>query len=277
MSIKRQGRSASGFISFTLSLAVLALITAAASLTYTARPAYAQTIPNLTGSFPSSRSDGSLQTLTLHQVSAGGNVVGNLTTWWPGTLYYWTSYVSGSISGSTLTMTWTITNSVMPSGTVACGETEPMTLATSGGGVTTATVPSYHPCGGSSTINSYPFTLTGWGKNYGGDGTSGGPSVYCTSCGPGALVGGIADVATGNILEPTTDYATAGPNKLSLVRYYNSYQTLTRANVFGGGTLYHFGPVPNVTSNFDLYLGVNSAGTQVTSYRPDGQQLTFNL
>ena len=46
-----------------------------------------------------------------------------------------------------------------------------LTLASSGG-VTTATVPSYHPCGGSSTIASYPFTLIGWQKMYGTEGGS---------------------------------------------------------------------------------------------------------
>jgi hypothetical protein len=35
--------------------------------------------------------------------------------------------------------------------------------------------------------------------------------------------------------------------------------------------------VPNVTTNCDLYLGLNVLGNQVTVYRPDGQQLTFNL
>ena len=56
------------------------------------------------GPFPAN----SNQSLTLFQVSPGGNVVGTLTTYWPGTNYTWSAYASGTITGSTLALTWTI-------------------------------------------------------------------------------------------------------------------------------------------------------------------------
>ena len=174
MSAKHKGRSVRGRFSVLLSLIVLSLIVAASFLTYTARPAYAQTTPLLqggwggartqTGTVPPGLTANSTQSLTLYQTTPGGNVVGNLTTWWPGTAYYWTAYVSGTISGSTLALSFTPTVVVYPPGDVACGESLNLTLSTSGG-VTTATVPSYHPCGGTnSTITSYPLTLVGWGE-----------------------------------------------------------------------------------------------------------------
>lgn len=274
MSINRQGRSAFGRLSFTLSFAVLALVAAAAWLTWSAQPATAQTFPLLQGGWGANRTSTnngvptySTQSLTLYQVSSGGNVVGTLTTYFPGTAYYWTSYVSGTISGSTLNMTWTITSSYMGSGS-ACGGTEALALATSGNTVT-ATMPTYDPCGApNQSVQSYPFTLAGWGKMYGSEG---GGNYYVAN-----PSGGI-DKATGNILEPTTDYETAGPNELSLIRYYNSFHQLSR--IPGALFTYVFGNnvSVNVTTNYDLGLTINAAHNQVIAYRPDGQQLTFNL
>jgi RHS repeat-associated protein len=271
MTTKHKGRSVRGRFSALLCLAVLAIVVAASVLTYSARPAYAQTTPLLqggwggartqTGTIPPGLTANSSQTLTLYQTTPGGSVVGSLATWWPGTPYYWTSYVSGTISGSTMSFSFTPTVANLPAGDVACGENLSLTLATSGG-VTTATVPSYHPCGGTnSTINSYAFTLTGWGKQFGGDG---GPSVILNS----------TDVSTGNMIQPTTDYETAGPNKLSLIRYYNSYSPALRI----GSSIYTYVfKAPNFTTNYDLGLQFNTGGTQATAIRADGQQLTFKL
>ena len=94
------------------------------------------------GSLPAS----SNQTLTLYQASPGGAVVGMLSTYWPGTAYYWAASASGTISGSTLTLTWSITPGTvnLPSGTMACGETLNLPLTTSGG-VTTPPFPATIP------------------------------------------------------------------------------------------------------------------------------------
>ena len=90
---------------------------AVAFLLFASLPVSAQTFPNLSGTGTGNRTEsGSLgglpanssQALTLFQVSPGGNVTGMLTTWWPGTAYTWSAYVSGTISGSTLALTWTI-------------------------------------------------------------------------------------------------------------------------------------------------------------------------
>jgi len=255
---------------------------AVAFLLFASLPVSAQTFPNLSGTGTGNRTEsGSLgglpanssQALTLFQVSPGGNVTGMLTTWWPGTAYTWSAYVSGTISGSTLALTWTIIPStvVEPPGVGACGTTQNLALATSGG-VTTATVPTYSCNGGVTVVNSYPITLSGWQKMYGSESggctTCGGPNLFVTS--------GTTDVATGNVLAPTTDYQTAGPNKLSLVRYYNSYQTLSRMSLLGGFYVVS-NYVQNVTTNFDLALGYNSVLNQVTAYRADGQQLIFKL
>ena len=264
--------------SILLSLAVLTLVFAATLLTYFAPSAQAQTFPNFsgawngtrtqTGTIPPGLTATSNQTLTLFQTAPGGNVVGTLATYWPGTPYYWTSYASGTISGSTMAFTFTPTVINLPGGTTACGESLSLALAT--GSVTTATVPSYHPCGGtSSTIASYPFTLIGWQKMYGTE--TSGCSGYCISFGSTGSSG--IDNATGNVITPEVDYETAGPNKLSLVRYYNSYTAGSRYTLG-----YLIGNnVPHVTTNYDRSLVFNSVTSTATAYRPDGSQLVFTL
>jgi RHS repeat-associated protein len=272
MSAKQQRR-----FSILLSLAVLALVAIATLLTYLAPPAQAQTFPNFSGAWTGTRTQTGLvppgltatsnQTLTLFQTAPGGNVVGTLATYWPGTPYYWTSYASGTITGSTMAFTFTPTVINLPGGTTACGESLSLALAT--GSVTTATVPSYHPCGGtSSTFASYPFTLLGWQKMYGTE--TSGCSGNCAY-----IITNSIDPATGNIVEPTVDYETAGPNKLSLVRYYNGYHTPTRLTNFVSNIVYVVSGVANVTTNYDL--GLSIVGNTATAYRADGQMLTFNL
>lgn len=223
-------------------------------------------------SSPSNLPAVSNQTLMLYQVSPGGNVVGTLSTYWPGTPYSWSSYASGTISGSTLTLTWTIIPSTvnLPAGDSACGESMNTTLASSGG-VTTITFPQHIPCSGTSYLDQYSLTQVGWQKMYGTE------SEGCASCELVAIRGGggTIDSATGNVVSATTDYETAGPNKLSFSRFYNSYQTLQRMPLTGYN--YVFTNVPNVTTNFDLGLTINAGANQVTAYRGDGQQLIFNL
>ena len=214
---------------------------------------------------------GSNQAVTLYQVPGSSSVVGTMATYWPGTAYYWQAKVSGTISGSTLSLTWTPGLVNLPAGDTACTETNSLALSTSGG-VTTATVPTYHPCGETMyTINSYSFTVQGWQKQYGTENANN-SSLTATLIIPSGSV----DSSTGNIVSPTTDYETAGPNKLSLIRYYNSYQVVKRLPA--PAISYVVSQVPNVTTNFDLGLTLTSGLTnQVVAYRGDGQQLVFNL
>src|ERR1700735_3774035 len=150
MRAERHGSGQDRFPSFMrrVGFALLAI----ACLLSASPPAHAQTFPNLSGTGTGTRTQSpppsgfpatSSQALTLYQVSPGGNVTGMLTTYWPGTAYTWTAYASGTISGSTLALTWTIIpgTAVLPSGGVACGESLNLTLATIGG-VTPAADPA---------------------------------------------------------------------------------------------------------------------------------------
>ena len=256
------------------------LILAAACLLGAALPASAQTFPNLSGTWttnstitpaPPSMPSAFNAVSTYHQVSPGGNFVGTLTNYWPGTPYTATYYLSGSISGTTLTTTATIIPStvVLPSGVVAgSGGTSMSTLSTSGG-VTTAAIPvsTYSSGGVTYTVAAHTATLVGWQKMYGTQNSG------CGNCGPEVFLGGSIDTSTGNVVDTATDYETAGPNKLSLVRYYNSY---TAGSRLPPTYFYLVGNnVAHVTTNYDR--GLTIAGSVATIYRPDGQQLIFNL
>jgi RHS repeat-associated protein len=76
------------------------------------------------------------------------------------------------------------------------------------------------------------------------------------------------DPATGNVFEQFTDYETAGQNKLSFIRYYNSLglSAPTYATWLG----------IDWRTNFDRYLRILSSST-VTAERANGQQITFSL
>jgi RHS repeat-associated protein len=206
------------------------------------------------------------QVLMLYQLSSGDPVVGTLTTYWPGSTNHWNAVASGTVSGSALTLTWTIipASVSLPPGSTACSATETLTLSSSGE-ITTATVPSYHPCGDAdATVASYLLTLVGWEEMLGQD-DSGGTSYPC-------FCGDPIDVSIGNVFETVKDYETAGPNKLSFIRYYNSYSPPTPA-----ASLVYVNGVPHWTTNYDRSLVINATRTQVIAHRPDGQQLTFNL
>ena len=227
-------------------------------------PGSAQTLPNLTGAWTGSRTEigdtglppNSNQVLVLYQIGPGGPVLGTLSTYWPGTSYYWVASASGTISGNTLTLTWAIIAANTPNG--GCGGTENLTLSVTGG-VVTAAVPTYHPCGSSGTIEPYTLTLVGWQKMLGMD-NSGGTGCACFSGDP-------IDVATGNVYESVKDYETAGSNKLSFIRYYNSFTPIATYAVSMG---------QNWRTHYDRYLNLASS-TQIIAERPDGEQLPFNL
>jgi YD repeat-containing protein len=72
------------------------------------------------------------------------------------------------------------------------------------------------------------------------------------------------DLGSGNVFDQVTDYETAGQNKLSLIRYYNSMETTgTSATSMGVGW----------RTNYDRFLHVYSYG--IVAERPDGQQVSF--
>lgn len=76
------------------------------------------------------------------------------------------------------------------------------------------------------------------------------------------------NIATGNMFERVTDYATVGTNPLAFTRYYNS-QNYTR-------NLYASTLGPNWRHNYDRYIRDVSA-TQATAEREDGQVVNFTL
>jgi hypothetical protein len=66
------------------------------------------------------------------------------------------------------------------------------------------------------------------------------------------------DLGSGNVFDQVTDYETVGPNKLSLIRYYNSMSPPGSTSATSMGT--------NWRTNYDRYLHVYSAG--VVAERP---------
>jgi RHS repeat-associated protein len=91
-------------------------------------------------------------------------------------------------------------------------------------------------------------------------------------CSPCHQPGGVScgepiSVNTGNEYEQVVDYETAGQNKLSFVRYYNSMALQdTYADELG----------PKWRSNYDRYLFLVSS-TEVQAERADGQIVSFTL
>jgi RHS repeat-associated protein len=138
-----------------------------------------------------------------------------------------------------------------------------------------------HMCGpgggicGNAPFNSYIWYQCSSGQNcnYSSDDTQSNTLVIT----PGAKSEGDNTVgqcycgdpispATGNVFEQATDYETAGQNKLTFSRSYNSLASGTFATSFGG----------QWRNNYDRYLSlVNS--TTVIADRADGQQVTFAL
>ncbi len=250
--------------SFFRALALTALLTALAWPLGLSRPAFAQSSPSLQGSWIGYRTEtgslGSLpanstETYVLYQASPGGNVVGTIAIYWPGTTYYWSGSASGTVSGSNLSLTFTPEVVNLPAGNTACGETETLPISSSGG-VTTMVMPSYHPCGsGASTILSYTLTDLGW------------PHSGCSPCGSGPKTGLPIDPTTANVTDTETDYTTSGMNQLVFARTYNSFQpNLTYAVSMG----------TQWRTNYDRYLQMVSS-SEVIAERPNGDQITFTL
>ncbi len=77
------------------------------------------------------------------------------------------------------------------------------------------------------------------------------------------------DIATGNVFYQTTDYTTAGQNRLTFTRYYNARGTLS-----GVPTL-AISLGANWRSTYDRYLQISSS--TVIAEREDGRQTIFTL
>jgi YD repeat-containing protein len=111
----------------------------------------------------------------------------------------------------------------------------------------------------------YEPPATGFGHWYNGKGL-GKPCARSTTggCGTGEPI----DLGSGNVFDEVTDYETAGQNRLSLIRYYNSMATAdTYATSMGN----------NWRTNFDRYLHIinPSAIYGVEAERPDGAIISF--
>jgi probable HAF family extracellular repeat protein/YD repeat-containing protein len=106
------------------------------------------------------------------------------------------------------------------------------------------------------------------------DKTLGNPSPNGCLCGNPSSDGQFGagepiSVGTGNVFYEVTDYTTAGPNPLALVRSYNSLAAINGA--FSGIGL-------TWLTNFDrrlVFTPISGQPTSVIAYRPDGQGLTF--
>jgi hypothetical protein len=112
-------------------------------------------------------------------------------------------------------------------------------------------------------------------------------------CGVSGCAGVGADnsinVTSGNVFEEVTDYETAGQNKLSYTRYYNSLAIGSAIYNSNTGTDYYLGTEyagstflgSNWRSNYDRILNIvyvvgSSDPVLVIAERPDGKQINFN-
>jgi RHS repeat-associated protein len=92
--------------------------------------------------------------------------------------------------------------------------------------------------------------------------------IACNQSG-GCATGEPINLGNGNVFDQVTDYETAGQNKLSLIRYYNSMAwPATSATSMGGYW----------RTNYDRYLHIinPSAIYGVLAERPDGQVISFS-
>lgn len=232
---------------------VTLLLTAASSTT-------AQTAPNVTGAWngsyvgspPSGPFPGGVWTTHFDLRQSGTTVVG--TSFSINSGYYIFAAETGTISGSTVTLTSSAISNNLPFGYTVCYGTGTFSLS---GNHLTAT--SGGSCGGETYT---PIDLVGGGydKQQGKPATGAGDPI---------------DMGTGNVFAEFKDYETAGPNKLAFIRYYNSnpsspYMASDCGNCGWVVSLDHW------TTNFDRRLSFVSS-TQVTATRRDGQGITFTL
>jgi RHS repeat-associated protein len=167
---------------------------------------------------------------------------------------YWVNVAyAGSVSGSTLTLTSTVVSSHLPFGYSPCPGTTTFTINSTS---TQLSAPA-STCGG-NVVNAFTMTGGGWNKQLGG-----------SSC-PGCA--GSVDLGSGNVNEAFKDYETAGPNKLSFIRNYNS----NPSSSFMPAASYRMMGFDHWITNFDRTLNVVSP-SQIVAQRPDGKGIIFNL
>ena len=93
----------------------------------------------------------------------------------------------------------------------------------------------------------------------------------------GSMVASI-DAATGNVIQAVTDYETAGPNRLSLTRYYNSQAPVaTFASSLGQHWRTNYDRYLNINPAFLAAYIVNGSTANILAERPDGSQMIFSL
>jgi RHS repeat-associated protein len=131
-------------------------------------------------------------------------------------------------------------------------------------------------CGGAGWASGFSYRVTTGGNNgYIFDSFASGSIVVTQgskALGTGSAgqvcCGDPVNPATGNMYMQVTDYETAGQNKLSVIRYYNSQGT--------GGSSFATTLGPVWRHSFDRYLRIASSSS-VTAERADGRQVNFTL
>jgi YD repeat-containing protein len=127
--------------------------------------------------------------------------------------------------------------------------TPQMAVTIGGGAVVNYTITAIGSCAASGTGGSgVPGQSLGDASSQDG----------CPFCGQPITIG------TGNMFEEADDYHTAGANRLSFHRYYNSMAASTTFATSLG---------KNWRSNYDRYLDISASS--VVAERPDGRQVTF--
>jgi RHS repeat-associated protein len=173
-----------------------------------------------------------------------------------------TNTVSGTVStsgtaGSAIAITPDGSTVLVSSGAGGTGGTSNLSVIDTATNTVTGTVTGLGANPRAIAILAPPAASTGSLPKELGDG-----QVGCPKC------GNPIDLASGNKYETVTDYETAGQNKLSFSRYYNSKGNIVSSFATALGV--------NWRSNFDRYIRINSPSS-VSVERASGQQLDFTL
>ena len=221
-------------------------------------------------------------TMTM-ATDSGGNAIMNALYQSASNPQYWISWTAaGIISGGSLPYVGSVHAYNLPFGDYPCDIRGTYT-------VTSSTITSSGQLSGEGSCSQYHQTtvLTNVSGLTLGNGQQSTALLPCLQCLPGnsdqQAQGGIKnvghpiDLATGNMHESVTDYETAGPNRLSFMRYYNS-QALVATYAVSMGQHWR--------TNYDRYLNINPAflytyalpGStgNIFAERPDGSAMIFS-
>lgn len=248
---------------------------------------------------PPGFTSGNFNVFATIDMDAAGNVIMNSTMRSVSQpQYYIYSTANGTLSGTTLNYTGSVHQQNLPFGDVSCNVGGPANLT-----VTTWTQAGSGSGSGGCSGTYVTSTLTNiTGSQLGPNATSDAkdPKGPCNGCdksmpvkgymvaargpqtegsqGHTTQVGEPIDVTSGNVTETIKDYETAGPNQLSLIRYYNSEPGIfTYAQEMGQGWRTNYDRYLNVSPSFlSGYVGVVGATGNLIAERPDGQQMIFN-